>query len=358
MTATVSPVAVWARTRARYREASRRRWVAPVAITIGVAVLVGAALISAAAVDSDSGADLRHVVLAVGHDLAHLRWQFAPIVIAFAAAHYLATAIAARAASGLRTPMREMVLVQLAAAAANRITPAGLGGSAVLARYFIRRDLPARRSAGAVAALVVLGAAADLIVLLVIVTVGRAFGLGGGLRELDQLGSKLHRLVTEGGHAVVIAIGVAAAGGVGFALWQKRRARTLDRSGPSVLDPLRRLVHRPRDLGALLAASGATTLMLGFAFAATTHMTPGPQPLASLGAVVVAYMVAAAAGTIVPVPAGLGSTEAALIGVLVAAQVPAAQAVQITLVFRIVTFWSPAVIGVLASRHLRRVHAL
>jgi uncharacterized membrane protein YbhN (UPF0104 family) len=69
-------------------------------------------------------------------------------------------------------------------------------------------------------------------------------------------------------------------------------------------------------------------------------------------------MLGAAAGTSVPIPAGLGTTEAALIGVLVSAHVDVGHAVQVVLVFRLLTFWLPAVIGVLALRRLRRVGAI
>ena len=69
-------------------------------------------------------------------------------------------------------------------------------------------------------------------------------------------------------------------------------------------------------------------------------------------------MIGAAAGTAVPVPAGLGSTEAALIGVLMTAHVPAANAVRQVLIFRLITFWAPAIVGVLASRYLYRRRAI
>ena len=53
----------------------------------------------------------------------------------------------------------EVLLVQLAASAANRLTPAGLGGSAVTARYYTRRGLDGPAAVGAVAALGAVGGA-------------------------------------------------------------------------------------------------------------------------------------------------------------------------------------------------------
>ena len=72
----------------------------------------------------------------------------------------------------------------------------------------------------------------------------------------------------------------------------------------------------------------------------------------------VGFMLGAATGSAVSVPAGLGSTEAALVAVLISAQVPAAHSVEVVMIFRLITFWSPAVIGVFVTRRLLRAAAL
>jgi uncharacterized protein (TIRG00374 family) len=87
-------------------------------------------------------------------------------------------------------------------------------------------------------------------------------------------------------------------------------------------------------------------------------MMPGRLPAAGLGALVIAFMLGTAAGTAVPLPAGLGTTEAALMAVLVSLRVPPVVAVQQVLIFRIITFWLPAAIGVFAMHLLRRQDAL
>jgi uncharacterized membrane protein YbhN (UPF0104 family) len=69
-------------------------------------------------------------------------------------------------------------------------------------------------------------------------------------------------------------------------------------------------------------------------------------------------MIGAAAGSAVPVPAGLGSTETALAAILIEVQVPASHAVEEVLIFRVLTFWLPAAVGVLATRRLNRRRAL
>ena len=53
-----------------------------------------------------------------------------------------------------------------------------------------------------------------------------------------------------------------------------------------------------------------------------------------------------------------GSTEAALVAVVVAAHVPLAHAIEQVMIFRLITFWTPAVIGLFVSRRVNRNGAL
>jgi uncharacterized membrane protein YbhN (UPF0104 family) len=337
----------------------RRRWARirrprTAVLVCGIGVLIIAAGVSAVSIDRDSGSDLWGLLASTVRDVGRLRWQYAAAVAALAGMHYVATAVAARAAAGLRLDLGETVLVQLSCAAANRITPAGLGGSAVNARFFTRRGLDAPAAVGAVTALAVLGAVADLLVSVVIVLGGRWLGLRGAASEVAALTAKLRRLVAPLHSLWWWAVAVA---GIGIAVWLAR-TRARRRRWMQFWTPVRRLARSPRRLVTLLAASGLTTLILGVAFAASTAMVPGPQPRVPLGALLIAFVIGAAAGSSVPTPAGLGSTEAALVAVVVSTHVPAAHAVQQVLIFRLITFWTPAIVGVLTIRPLTRRGAL
>ncbi|MDQ1722745.1 MAG: hypothetical protein QOI26_2479 [Pseudonocardiales bacterium] len=307
----------------------------------GVAALLLGVLISATNIDSASST----------------RWQYILLVLALAAMHYVATAVAARAAAGIALPVGESLLVQLAAAAANRFTPAGIGASAVNVRYFTRRGLHLSAALGAVAALNVLGAVADLIVLSILVLGGRWVGLSGGPQEVKMLVTHIAHLVAPLGSPWLWSAAIAV--GSGLVLIRIRSRRTgRTRRWRQFWTPIARMLRRPSSLAILLIASGATTLILGFAFIASTAMVAGPRPQASLGALLVGFMIGAAAGSAVPVPAGLGSTETALVAVLVQLQVPASHAVEEVLIFRVLTFWLPAALGLLAMRRLHRRRAL
>jgi uncharacterized membrane protein YbhN (UPF0104 family) len=337
---------LWRRRRARW-------FIAPALVA-----LAAAAWFSLATVDADSGTDAFGIARLTFDAAGRLRWPFVVIVIALAGLHYVATAVAARAASGLPLPIGETLLVQLAAAAANRITPAGVGGSALTARYFTRRGLDLPAAVGAVALLAILSALSNVVALCLVVLLASLFGVHGSEHEAHQLFAHITALLGPVRSPWLwLAVPVLIALAITAVVVVRRRAGKVV-SWSHVLTPIRALAHSPRRLGVLLAASGCTTLILGTAFVATTSMVRGPGPAVGFAALFLAYMLGSAAGSAVPLPAGLGSSEAAFIAVLLSVNIPAAQAVEEVLIFRVLTFWLPAAVGVLATGYLRRRRAI
>jgi uncharacterized membrane protein YbhN (UPF0104 family) len=336
------------------------RFSRPLVLTAGAALTVAAATsIALASAPSDARTDVGAFPDSAVHLLQTVRWPVAAGILLLAALHYVASAIAMRAAAGVRTPFAETMLVQLSAATANRLTPAGLGGSAVLARYLTRRaGFVLAGAVGAALTLTVLGALADLLVIALLASTGSWFGVNGGAAELALLRQHLQSLLTSPSSSWIAPV-IGGALLVGLALLVRAHAKSL-RGGWVVRfwHPFARLARRPRALVTLMAASAATTVILGLAFAASCALLPGPQPHLSVGGLVMAYMLGAAAAGAIPVPAGIGAAETTLTGLLVAAQVPATHAVLDVLVFRVFTFWSPAVLGIFAARRLRRIGAL
>jgi hypothetical protein len=264
------------------REASssraRWRWLLACALVLFVTGLV----VTTANADRDGGRDLLDLFTAVGRDFLNLRWQYTCFVLALAALHYLASAVAARAASGTPLPLAQTVLVQLAAAAANRLTPAGLGASAVNLRYFTRRGLSVPVAIGALATLTVLGAVADLIALSIVLFGGRWLGLSGGGQEITLLATHVARLAAPLGSRWLRLVAIAVASGLVIVWIRSRRAGRTHR-WRQFFGPIGHLVRRPSSLAMLLLASGATTVILGVAFVASTAMVSGPRPDATVG---------------------------------------------------------------------------
>lgn len=326
-----------------------RRVRTPHFVALGLGFLVLAFASSFLILKTDAGADASNLALTSGQAILGLRWQFGVLLVGCAALHYAAAGYSARTVMTTPAPWREVTLVQLAAAAANRVTPAGLGGSAVNARYFSKRCMPVPAAVGAVATLALLSSLANLLTGLLVVALGSFGDLGSVRRELAQLasyGSHLTRPLANGWSWLVAAILIGALGPV--------LIRRAGRWRGGLVAPVRELGRQPSRLFGLLGAAGATTLLSGCAFVCAVSMVPGAHASMSVGGLLIGYMLAAAVSSTVPVPAGLGSTEAALVAVLLTANIPATQAVQQVLVFRVITFWAPAVVGLLVSRRLHR----
>jgi len=331
----------------------------------GLAVLaVAVVVVTTPVADRDSGAGLWSSLRDASADLHWQGWRFLPVVAALAGLHYLLAATALRAAAGARLGMWEATLAQLAAAAANRVTPAGLGAAVVNVRYLSRRGLSRAPAVGAVAALGALGAVADVLLVLFVLLVGTWAGIPGGAHELSALGSGMWRFVDGFGRLprpaqAGLALAVVALVGCLRPLLRAGGRSHASAAATSVADAFRHaaaLGRRPHDLVVLMACSAATTLVLGVAFTVCTVGVTGT--VGSLGGLLMAYLVGAGAAAALPVPAGLGSTEAVLVAALVAARIRPGDAVQAVLIFRVVTFWAPVPLGVLAARTLRRRRAL
>src|SRR3954471_2901926 len=117
--------------------------------------------------DGDTLSDLGESLASIPGHISRLWWPPVTLVVAAAAVHYLLAAVTLRAAAGRRSevPVGEAVAVSLVAAVANRLSPAGLGGAGVNTRFLSKRGMDLAEASGAIAALSLLGAVADLLAL-------------------------------------------------------------------------------------------------------------------------------------------------------------------------------------------------
>lgn len=280
------------------------------------------------------------------------------VMVVLAGLHFLLATLVLRSSAGHgRVPIRTGFLAALAAGAANRVTPLGLGAAAVNTRFLLRRGLPVAGAAGAVAAAGVLGAVADALLGVFLWAVGSAVGIPGSRGEVSRLGHFVTSAVIALGHAPVWALALAAVAVVVLVvLLRRRRLHRAPGAEPALRTALRQvadLARRPADLTKLLLASAGTTAVLAVAMVVSVHAV-GAGSAAGIGAVLMAYLVGAAAGNMVPVPAGIASTEAALATGLVAAGVSALHVVSAVILYRLIMFWGPVPLGLVAARSLRR----
>jgi uncharacterized membrane protein YbhN (UPF0104 family) len=332
-------------------------------VVVAAALLCGAAVLLWGRLASADGiADGADPLARLAGGLRRVPWAALPALVALSALHYVAAALCLRAAAGLRGRLPETVLVQLAAAASNRITPAGLGGAAVNVRYIVRRGHSAPSAVGVLTAIGALGAVADTVLLLAVWLVDRGRGtVPGGAAQLigGRIAAALRIpplstpvLVALSALAVAVAgVVLGVAGRVGRLRERLLRLVAAVREGAHAVLALR---ARPAALTLLLTTSAGTTLVMGVAFLVCVHATPGPRTAAGAGTVLLLFLVGSAASSTVPMPAGIGSTEAALVGALLVTGDPVRHALATVLLFRAVTFWAPAPFGVVAARWLRR----
>jgi uncharacterized membrane protein YbhN (UPF0104 family) len=338
-----------------------RAWIVSALVLTGLlAGLAGAGL-----ADVDVAGGLWNGADWLSEGAARIRWGLVPVIAALTALHYLTSALGVRAiASGAagRSPdetsaiarlgIWEITTAQFAGAAANRLAPAGLGTAAVTCRYLTRRGLPACAATTTVA---VVGLVRGLTKLaLVALVIALWSGLGPALRPAGDVGRFASRHTGMLVPAVIVVVVVVTAL-VGIAVyWRRRQAHfRIGAALIGVAGSLRHLLRRPRCLLSLVAAATAADLALALAFATSVMAVPG-VPTGSVGSLVALYFLGATAGAAVPMPAGIGSTEAALIAALATVHVPAAQAATGVLLFRVMTFWAPVPAGVLSTRWLRR----
>jgi uncharacterized membrane protein YbhN (UPF0104 family) len=224
------------------------------------------------------------------------------------------------------------LLAQLAVGGLRLVAPSALSTPAVLGRYLVRSGASVPDAATTV------GAAQTAQLLATIAVVG-VLGLGSS------------NGLPVPGPAVLATAGATAAAA---ALLGRRNARIRGwarAARHSVAELGRHARQHPTRVAAGVLASAALTVTHVLAFAACVAATGADLPLLTLTAV---YLGAAAAGSVIPTPGGLGPVEAALVAGLAAAGLPLPTATAAALLSRLVAVWLPAVPGVVALAVLRR----
>ncbi|WP_432541119.1 lysylphosphatidylglycerol synthase transmembrane domain-containing protein [Kineococcus sp. SYSU DK002] len=247
------------------------------------------------------------------------------------------------ALSPVRLPVVQTTLVWLATSFVNLVTPSSTGGVALTVRYLQQRGLPL-----AVAATTIGIVQSTSFVVTAVLILGCLVAAG---RDPDTAVPLPWPVL--GGAVVVVGVLVLVA-----RRWQRARAVVTAK----VVEPvraewpaLRRALTHPGRL--LVALLGHLAVPLGFAatLACCARAVGGEPSVALLVLVVVGSSAVTAA---VPVPGGIGASEAALAAGLVATGVPAEAALSAALLHRALTFWLRVPPAWLALLWLRRRRAV
>ena len=229
---------------------------------------------------------------------------------------------------------RRAVPAVLAATAANAVTPAGLGGSALMARLHARTGLDADE---AVAAVTLRALASGLAGVIVASVAAATLGLDGPSLPGGSTGPLVLLTLLLG----AVAFGLAC---------PHRRGRVachIRRTGAAVAGVLTRPWRTAALVLGAVGVVGAQLLILDGAVRAVGGDV-------GLGALLITLLGSSAARAAVPSPGGIGPVEAALVAGLAAVGLPVGPAAIAVGVYRTAGLWLPVLAGVLALRALRR----
>jgi glycosyltransferase 2 family protein len=274
------------------------------------------------------------------HALRSTNWAWLPVIIAFSAVTYLASAAALIGAVPGPVPFWPTTLTQVASSFVNRVSPANVGGMALNARFLQKSGVPPAAGVAAVGVNALMGAVAHLILLVIFFTLA-----GHQLAHAFKLppASKL---------LLILAIAAALVGIVLATRRGRRLAKTRLLPGlRSAAASLRTVAASPVKLTLLAGGSALITLAYIGGLAASVQAFGGHAGITEIGAV---YLGAALIAAASPTPGGLGAIEAALIAGLTGIGVPPGPAVSAVLTYRLATYWLPVIPGWAAWRLLQR----
>ncbi|WP_052434741.1 lysylphosphatidylglycerol synthase transmembrane domain-containing protein [Streptacidiphilus melanogenes] len=238
-----------------------------------------------------------------------------------------------------RVSLRRALLAQLSGFFVNLATPGGLGSAAVNTRFLARSGIAQTQALASVALGQIVGFVLHLGLLV-------AFGTWIGANYAASLPTGATLLITAG--SLAACVGVC----VGVPRLRRWLAARLREAGPR----LRELMGQPGKLTVGILGQLAVTLM---AVASLYFCARAFGQGVSFPEVGFAQLVGSAVGSAIPMPGGIGSSDAAqayslqvTTGIAVATWVP------VVLVYRLCTFWLPLIPGWISFLYLQKREAL
>lgn len=271
-------------------------------------------------------------------------WVWAIPAVLASIGTYLAATITLVGATPGSLPFWRTTAAQLGTAFASTVAPAGTGGMALNVRYLQRQGVDGAVATSSVGLSFVSGLVGHIALLAI-------FVVWAGRQAFGPVELPSPRALLAG---VAVVVTITAVALLIPSTRQMIRTRLLPILGRSAAG-LREVLTTPSKIALLLGGSTLVTTCYLIAFAAAAEAFDIHIRFATLGAV---YLVGTAVATIAPTPGGIGATEAALIGSLVAVGVENSQAVPAVFFFRLITFWLPILPGWISFTWLRRTDRL
>ena len=257
------------------------------------------------------------------------------VALALSFTTYLFSALAYQFLSIYPLKFRSTLLVQLASSFASKLGPAGTGGMALNIRYLTKNQHTALQAGTVTATNTILGLAGHLSVLLIVALVTH--------QSLETIEPNIHI------PSFVFIILVLSAMTLLIASFIFKNIKSLIRGGISkVIKNISYYKNNKNQVALGYLSSIAITL--GYALTLFVCAEAMGVDLSVLDVIYV-FTVGAIAATVTPTPGGLGGVEAALVASMTHIGVSSGDALAITLVYRLLTFWLPIIPGFISFRY-------
>jgi len=275
--------------------------------------------------------------LDAGRLLAGVQWSWVGVAGALAAASFLGAAWNLIGFSPVPLRLAPVVAAQVAGTAVKLVTPASVGSMALTAR------LVQKAGASTAAALLCVAAAQAVQLVLTALAVAGAAALPGGGLPLG-LPRPSGAAVAWVALAAVVVVAVVAP-------LVRTHAAALRREAARVWPPVREVVTSPRRCAAGMGGAVLLTASLVGCLWACVQAAGGSLGLLD---VLVVLLAGTVLGSVAPTPGGVGGVEVAMAASLVTAGLAPGAAASAVLLYRLLTFWAPVPVGLVALAELRR----
>ena len=278
----------------------------------------------------------------IWNTLSDARWSLVLLGLFFAGATNWTDATALSAVSPKPVPMGVTTVEQFAIGFVNIAVPSAAGRIATNARYFEKFGISAVTSTttGAITGFIGFLAQAILVILTIVIGAGSI-----DFSEMQGGGSVLRVL----GMAIAIFIGVA----IVVALVPKWRQWAEDklRKPLSQMGDALKTVKNPKQAALALGGSLGTEILYGAGFAMCVLAVGGSV---SLGQAIFINVTVSLFAGLMPIPGGVGVSEAGMTAGLTAIGVDSDIAVSAVLVYRMVSYYLPPLWGYVSLQWLNR----
>ena len=278
----------------------------------------------------------------IWNTLSDARWSLVLLGLFFAGATNWTDATALSAVSPKPVPIGVTTVEQFAIGFVNIAVPSAAGRIATNARYFEKFGISAVTSTttGAITGFIGFLAQAILVILTIVIGAGSI-----DFSEMQGGGSVLRVL----GMAIAIFIGVA----IVVALVPKWRQWAEDklRKPLSQMGDALKTVKNPKQAALALGGSLGTEILYGAGFAMCVLAVGGSV---SLGQAIFINVTVSLFAGLMPIPGGVGVSEAGMTAGLTAIGVDSDIAVSAVLVYRMVSYYLPPLWGYVSLQWLNR----